>query len=577
MSAADVRDVLELPGPSQTDTSVRRPPAKKQKTVEKRPDGITRELYALLGEHPPPVSLSLKPHFKERPRWLEKAKPWEQRAFVNPARGDGLVLRHWVAKRGLNENREMMNVEKAEGDGKEDTTMTGTGDGAACWGSDVNASGDLMQLDEPPSDTDYHFAKFNIKPNILRYTDAEYALITNTKPKSLQDPNTTTATSTAVEVKADPEAEEIEPEGWTRSETDYLFSLCEEYDLRFPIIHDRYNYLPPSNPNQPPSQPPPRSLEDLKYRYYSITQSLLSHRTPIHLMTPQEHQHYTLHSFDRAREVSRKRIAETLFNRTPDEIKEEEFLLAEMKRIIANQEKLLEERQDLWNRLDAPASAGSIAAYMGSVGLGNLGLLVGVGEKGKKRKSIAGGMANIDTSSAAVGAAASGGSGGQVGTPNTAAPTPTISRLEKKHSHSHSISSASGATLRDLKDLNNTIPSTPSATPQSSTFPPPSAARPLSPQSQAHYGVSYPTEKLSSGVYLRSSKIGTVKGASQPKVQAALNELGVPVKLVMSTEKTCKRMEGLNSVVGMVLDARRLLEKLEGELRVERGRLESLG
>ncbi|KAF8458897.1 hypothetical protein BGX38DRAFT_1150485 [Terfezia claveryi] len=577
MSAADVRDVLELPGHSQADTPARRPPAKKQKTVEKRPDGITRELYALLGEHPPPVSLSLKPHFKERPRWLEKAKPWEQRAFVNPARGDGLVLRHWVAKKGLGENREVMNVEKEEGDGREDTVMSGTGDGAAGEGKDANVGGDPMLLDETPPDPDYHFAKFNIKPNILRYTDAEYAFITNTKPKSSSDPNTTatatatanattstatsTSTSTAspaptvVEEKPNPEPEETEPEGWTRSETDYLFSLCEEYDLRSP------NTLTP---------PPPRSLEDLKHRYYLITQSLLSHRTPIHLMTPQEHQFYTLHSFDRAREVSRKRIAETLFNRTPDEIKEEEFLLAEMKRILANQEKLLEERQDLWNRLDAPASAGSITAYMGSAGLGNLGQLVGVGEKGKKRKSIAGGMANIDTSSAV--AAAAGG-----GTPNTAGPTPTTSRPEKKHSHSHSISSISGATLRDLKDPNSTIPSTPSATPQSSTFPPPSAARPLSPQSQAHYGVSYPTEKLGSGVYLRSSKIGTIKGASQPKVQAALNELGVPVKLVMSTEKTCKRMEGLNSVVGMVLDARRLLEKLEGELRVERGRLENLG
>ena len=37
MSAADVRDVLELPGPGEKMDGVRRPPAKKQKTVEKRP------------------------------------------------------------------------------------------------------------------------------------------------------------------------------------------------------------------------------------------------------------------------------------------------------------------------------------------------------------------------------------------------------------------------------------------------------------------------------------------------------------------------------------------------------------
>lgn len=28
---------------------------------------------------------------------------------------------------------------------------------------------------------------------------------------------------------------------WTREETDYLFDLCRSYNLRFPIIADRYN------------------------------------------------------------------------------------------------------------------------------------------------------------------------------------------------------------------------------------------------------------------------------------------------------------------------------------------------
>lgn len=31
-------------------------------------------------------------------------------------------------------------------------------------------------------------------------------------------------------------------EGWTKEETDYLFSLVEEYDLRFVVISDRYDY-----------------------------------------------------------------------------------------------------------------------------------------------------------------------------------------------------------------------------------------------------------------------------------------------------------------------------------------------
>jgi len=30
-------------------------------------------------------------------------------------------------------------------------------------------------------------------------------------------------------------------EGWTRAETDHLLDLCSRFDLRFPVIHDRWN------------------------------------------------------------------------------------------------------------------------------------------------------------------------------------------------------------------------------------------------------------------------------------------------------------------------------------------------
>jgi len=31
-------------------------------------------------------------------------------------------------------------------------------------------------------------------------------------------------------------------QGWTKEETDYLFRVVGEYDLRWYVIHDRYNY-----------------------------------------------------------------------------------------------------------------------------------------------------------------------------------------------------------------------------------------------------------------------------------------------------------------------------------------------
>ena len=29
---------------------------------------------------------------------------------------------------------------------------------------------------------------------------------------------------------------------WSKDETDYLFQLCRRFDLRFPVIEDRYSF-----------------------------------------------------------------------------------------------------------------------------------------------------------------------------------------------------------------------------------------------------------------------------------------------------------------------------------------------
>lgn len=44
---------------------------------------------------------------------------------------------------------------------------------------------------------------------------------------------------------------------WTKEETSQLFELCEQFDLRFVVIADRFS--------------PFRPVEDLKNRYYSGT------------------------------------------------------------------------------------------------------------------------------------------------------------------------------------------------------------------------------------------------------------------------------------------------------------------
>lgn len=34
----------------------------------------------------------------------------------------------------------------------------------------------------------------------------------------------------------------LHDDGWTKAETDHLFDLCKRFDLRFVVVHDRYDY-----------------------------------------------------------------------------------------------------------------------------------------------------------------------------------------------------------------------------------------------------------------------------------------------------------------------------------------------
>ncbi|KAF8351581.1 hypothetical protein F5887DRAFT_1195820 [Amanita rubescens] len=96
VSAADVRSALSIretpstPGPSQ--------PKKSSGLSTKKPEGISRELYSLIGPSAPTLAAQLaKPRLKQKPNLggVGKAR-WEYRSFKNPARSDGLELQHWA-------------------------------------------------------------------------------------------------------------------------------------------------------------------------------------------------------------------------------------------------------------------------------------------------------------------------------------------------------------------------------------------------------------------------------------------------------------------------------------------------
>lgn len=56
----------------------------------------------------------------------------------------------------------------------------------------------------------------------------------------------------------------LNDDNWTRAETDHLFDLAKRFDLRFIVIKDRWD----------DERFPNRSVEDLKERYYSISNNL---------------------------------------------------------------------------------------------------------------------------------------------------------------------------------------------------------------------------------------------------------------------------------------------------------------
>ena len=164
---------------------------------------------------------------------------------------------------------------------------------------------------------DYAFAKFNKKLEMPVFSDVEYN-------------NHLTA------------------EGWTRAETDHLLDLCGRFDLRFPIIHDRWDKS---------LYKTVRTIEDLKERYYGLCEKLETlHADPSKAGSKPFH-------YDADHERRRKEQLKRLYNRTPEEVEEEEMLRAELKKIEARKKEREKKTQDL-QKLIAQADSTSKSPLM---------------------------------------------------------------------------------------------------------------------------------------------------------------------------------------------------------------------
>jgi DNA methyltransferase 1-associated protein 1 len=122
----------------------------------------------------------------------------EFRTFKNGARSDGFELRHWVK------------------------ASTEPSAGTYYLGAFLTM---FLRLC-----LEYPFIKYNVQPTTYTYSQDEYARFLEGK---------FIVSMWLYVVLAHVFHKDNE---WTKEETDYLFKVVGEYDLRWYIIHDRYDY-----------------------------------------------------------------------------------------------------------------------------------------------------------------------------------------------------------------------------------------------------------------------------------------------------------------------------------------------
>lgn len=156
---------------------------------------------------------------------------------------------------------------------------------------------------------------------------------------------------------------------WTRAETDELFDLCGRFDLRFPVIHDRW-----------PETFEKRTVEELKDRYYSVAKAVIEYRqknnkeglTGLPLALQKHCQAITMNPYDYEYECTRKNQLEWQYRRSKAELREEEETVREARRIESARKRQAKERQRLAKLMAGPgngaeaAAAASAAAALGS-------------------------------------------------------------------------------------------------------------------------------------------------------------------------------------------------------------------
>lgn len=457
--------------------------AKRLKVEARKLDGMQRELFSLIGENQPPVVVNKSNKFKSRPDWQQKATPWVLAEFEPK---EGLSLKHWVRAAAL-----------ADGTSGDRFSKFNTEVQVPEWtDEDYKFFPNTGIPAEPNSSAEQPEASKESSDNLSTETEQKNDTTNNDNEKENGKEQNEVST-TASDNNDQPEQSKPNPEPWSLEETRYLFDLVKAYDIRWPVVADRYSY-PTTN----------RSVDDLKERYYDICRSLIRNRPIVKEMglSPHDEEYLASINFSKEDELKRKAHLERLLSRNPQEVAKEEALILEARRLEALSGRIAAEREELTRHLQSHYALNNKPKYDTNTSQG-VGQLVQELLNEKSRKG-----------------------GSQVTTATASAET------------------AKNVAQVVAKVLN----------------------RKLTEREVMAYGISY-TEAARvkhSGVFIRSAKIAPIRQNILPKVKIVLNELGLPLKPVMPTAKLCAQYESLYHSVNMLLEAKKVQDKLEMEVDV---------
>lgn len=548
MSANDILDVLNIQrGESSQPKKKQRTDAQAQPQLQK--GGLARELYNLLGPNTPPVNLALGSS-KLKDRKHIRVSPWTKMPFQPNKRAHGdhaVTLHHWEkgSRELLQQDREskpyffdkflvsidipeMVDEEtynrfmKEIEDDEEKTTEKKKLAEQKDTSTEASTSSDDKK-------TDSKAPRIKAEPlePLTAEKDTEKDSSKDAEKDSSKEPKENNP-SKDTESKESPE--------WTYEETKILFDYCKWFELKWPIIKDRF---PASD----------RSLEDLKEQFYRVCSKILRDKG-----TGNPHLLETLDGFSKAAEIDRKQYLESLLKRTPAEIAEEESLVIEARRFELAAKKMLMERSHLLTLLDSPQSSLSVQQYQSFQGLTNLYNSLMIMDKNQKKKLV-------QQKSA----------GASADPVPPAIPQAASSSFKKDKAFQTHLQQYLSGVLKLQQSNGQLVKGEPNAIQQL-------LAKRLTTKEEEAYGLHYhANERLTPGVMLRSAH--RLPGLQQRQsvfksVNALLQELDVPTvggstwKPVMPTRKTMAKYDELIRASVALLEVKKGKDKLEAEVEL---------